>query len=448
MSLRLPSVRKFLGTTVIVTGFTLIASLMNFVAQATLAYRFGAGAAIDAYSYALSVPIFLSGVAASIISYTAIPMMAQAAHEPARARLIGRSLSAWLFLICGLIAVAGFLAIWMQGILVPPAGQILDYPGLGPMIFLAWVAAAFQLLTALSVAQLNADGRPIVAASLGMSISTGTIAALLLFPSAGITVAMIGLVAGSALSASIGLLVARDHLLPPRLSSEVKEEMVKLARSALWAALALSCFASYFVIDAIWASRLGHGSLAAMGYAHRLVIGIGSLIVAGPSALFIPRLAKLVAERDSTGFRRLLLAAVAFIGIFGLICATAIFLFAPTLVGILFQRGEFDTADSMLVATALRHMTPGIVAMLISVILLRAIFCLPGLHIISAALGIVFSCSYFFFSWLLLDWGISGLATSYSISWTTFALCNIILIWKKSGFAGDRKTPTEASNHA
>lgn len=435
MSSRLLSKSQLLGTTVVVTGFTLAGSALNFVAQATLAYRFGAGAAIDAYSYAISLPIFLAGLAASVISYTAVPMMSQANDDELRARQIGRSLSAWLMVLCTVIVLLAGPAIAFQPMLVPPARDILQYPSIDSMIFLAWVAGAVQLLTALTVAQLNADGRPVIAASLGLTISSGTITALLLFPYAGITIAMLGLVGGSIAGAITGLLVARSHLLPPAFSIEVKHEMIRLGKSALWAVLALSCFASFFVIDAIWASRLGEGTLAAMGYAHRLVIGIGSLAVAGPSALFIPRLARLVAANDGAGFRRFLFWAASLVGLVGGLCAIGIFLFAHPLVGLLFERGAFDQADTLLVATALRHMAPGVVTMLVSVILLRAVFCLPGLNVASALLGALFTLSYFFFSWLMLDLGIEGLANSYSISWTLFALCNVVLIARRSRFS-------------
>lgn len=432
---RLLSATRLLGTTAVVTGLTLCGSLLNFVAQAILAYRFGASSAIDAYSYALSLPIFLSGLAGIIISYTAVPLMARAALDQVRARQIGRSLAGWMLAICAAIILLGIPAMFAQGHIVPPSQQILSYPALAPMIFLAWAAGGVQLLTALAAAQLNADGRAIVAATLGLAVSTGTILSLLIVAQPSITVAMTGLLCGSLLGAAAGLWLARSHLLPPAFSPEVEHEMAELGKSALWAVLALSCFASYPVIDAIWASRLGEGALAAMGYAHRLVIGIGGLVVAGPSAMFIPRLAKLVAAGDGAGFRRLLFRIIGAVGGLGLICAAGIFLFAQEIVSLLFQRGAFDSADSLLVATILRHMAPGVVAMLVSVMLLRAIFCLPGLRFISAMLGLLFSVSYFTFSWLMLDLGVEGLANAYSISWTLFSLSNIALILYKSRLA-------------
>jgi putative peptidoglycan lipid II flippase len=437
------SLSRLFGATVIVTGLTLGGSVLNFVAQATLAYRFGAGAAVDAYSYVLSLPVFLSGLAGIIISYTAVPLMAKSSGEPEKARMIGQSLSAWLLAICATLIILGIPAMIVQSVIVPPAKAILVYPGLNLMIFLAWVASAVQLLTALAVAQLNADGRPIVAATLGLSVSTGTIVSLILFPHAAVTVALGGMLAGSALGAGAGFYLARRRLLPPRRSEHVRHDLAQLAKSALWAVLALSCFASYLVIDAIWASRLGEGALAAMGYAQRISIGIGGLAVAGPSALLIPRLARLVDERNGHAFRRFLLFTVGLIAAIGSVCAFGIFFAAPQIVQLLFQRGAFDSADALLVSTALRHMSPGIWAMLISVILLRAIFCLPGLHFISALLGALFSLSYFVFSWLMLDLGIAGLANSYSISWIAFALCNLLLILRKSRFVEAGEIPAQ-----
>ncbi len=173
-----------------------------------------------------------------------------------------------------------------------------------------------------------------------------------------------------------------------------------------------------------------------MGYAHRIIIGFGSLVVAGPSALFVPKFAVLVETGQGAQFRRLLFAALGFTAAFGGLLAAGMYVFAELIVRILFERGAFGNTASSVVADVLRHMAPGMLAMLLSVITLRAVFCLPASERTAAVMGVGFTCSYAIFSYLFLEHGIVGIATAYSISWIGFfAMLFCYVVWR-SGRVG------------
>jgi putative peptidoglycan lipid II flippase len=423
---------KFLAVTSIVTAISLAGSFVNFVAQAVLAFRFGASSAVDAYTYALSLPLFLSGLIGIIISYAAVPMMARSSTQAGRGTHIGNALSFLLLRAALLFAVAGLTAGWWQTLILPAADPLVRFAGLKILISLAWIVGAVQILVALAAAQLNAAGRPIIAALLGLPTNCVTIIVLLFATSGDIAVAIAGMAFGAGVSALIGFWFAREQLLPPRAITWASDGTARrITVSALWASLALSCFASYAVVDAIWASRVGEGALASMGYAHRIIIGLGSLVVAGPSALFVPQFAVLVEGGQGTQFRRLLLAALGFTAAVGGVLAAGLYVFADLIVQILFERGAFGASASAMVADVLRHMAPGMVAMLFSVITLRALFCLPKSERAAAAMGVGFTCSYAFFSYVLLAKGIIGIAMAYSISWIGFfAMLFSYVIWR------------------
>ena len=242
--------------------------------------------------------------------------------------------------------------------------------------------------------------------------------------------------AGAAISAVAGFWFARERLLPPRPVLLGKDGLAtRHVISALWASVALSCFASYAVVDAIWASHVGEGALASMGYAHRIIIGLGSLVVAGPSALFVPRFAVLVETGQRAQFRRLLFAALGFTLAVGGLLAVGLHVFADMIVQILFERGKFDSSASEVVADVLRHMAPGMLAMLMSVITLRAVFCLQASERAAAVMGIGFTCSYAILSYFFLIDGIVGIATAYSISWIGFfAMLFCYVVWRSGQF--------------
>lgn len=425
--------RKFLTTTLIVTAITLVGSAINFLAQAVLAYKFGTSAAVDAYTYALSLPLFISGLIGIIISYTVVPILAKSHATYDGSKHSGRTLSFAMLVLAAAFALTGLTAHLWQPRLLPPTRSLASYPDLPILIMLAWLVGAMQILISVAVAQLNSAGRPIVAALLGLPTNCVTILVLLFSSDVHIFYALAGMATGAALSAALGFWMGRRDLLPPRfLALSGEKSASTYVGPALWAALTLSCFASYSIVDAVWASRVGEGALASMGYAHRIIIGLGSLVVAGPSALFVPRFALLVEAGDYALFRRFFMSALAFTAVFGGLIAGGLYFFADFVVQILFQRGEFDTAAADTVTEVIRHMAPGMVAMLFCVITLRAVFCFPSAGRAAATMGVSFTVAYAFFSYLLMDDGIVGIATAYSISWIGFFSMLLFFVLSRS----------------
>lgn len=427
---------NFFAVTAIVTSISLLGSFINFVAQAVLAFRFGASSAVDAYTYALSLPLFLSGLIGIIISYTAVPAIAKSLATAGSRSDIGNTLSFLLLWTALLFGMLGLTAGWWQPVILPAKNSLIAFPGLQLLITLSWIVGAIQILVALTAAQLNASGRPITAAMLGLPMNLVTIIVLLFADRGNIAFATAGMVAGAVVSAVAGFWFARAQLLPPRPVLWSKDGLAtRHVISALWASVALSCFASYAVVDAIWASRVGEGALASMGYSHRIIIGLGSLVVSGPSALFVPKFAVLVEAGQGAQFRRLLFGALAFTAACGGLLAAGMYVFADLTVRILFERGAFGSAASEVVADVLRQMAPGMVAMLMSVITLRAVFCLQASERAAALMGIGFTCSYAIFSYLFLENGIVGIAFAYSISWIGFfAMLFSYVIWRSGQF--------------
>lgn len=425
--------KNLIGVASFITALTLLGAAINFTAQAVLAAQFGAGLDVDSYAYAISVPVFASAMVAIAMSYVLTPLLAKSVGESTEDPGPGQQVMAIIAPLAVFFALAGIAAVWLQPLLLPPPPAIREFNDLKTLILLAWLLGAVQILGSLATTCLTASGRPVVAALLAFPANIAAIAALILVSSQGIWVAIVGMFAGTLLSAGIGLWLAKAMLFPMarfwRLSWSKK---IVAGNSILWSTIALSVFGTYQIVDAAFASQLGEGALASIGFAQRITIGFGSLIVAGPSALLVPRLARLVQAGETKAFRRLFYQALAFTGVGGLVLALSFFLFADTLVQILFERGKFSAADTEMLADVLRAMSPGLVAMIISVVTLRALFCLPGTARAAGLLAIAYTVSYAAFSGLLLGHGLSGIGTAYSLSWIGFAAASLIYVWFRS----------------
>ncbi len=430
--------RKFLSVTLIVTFLSLLGSLVNFIAQAVIAQRFGVSLDVDGYVYALSMPVFLSSLIASLISYIAAPIIAAEHGATGSIATNARRLSGVILLVAIGFAGAGLAATRFQPLLLPIAPALRELDALHSLIRLSWLLGALQIVGALATTSLTATGRPVTAALLAFPTNMVAIAALLLATNSGIEVAIAGMAGGALVSAAIGLWIARGLVMPPQFRSAEPSSGGTICPVAtfLWSTLALSCFSSYVLVDAVVAARLGEGALATMGFAYRMIVGFGALVVAGPSALIVPRLVHFVAAQDVSGFRRMLVGALGFVALCGLLLALTFNFLGQPIVQFLFERGRFSEADSRQLAAVVVAMAPGLMSMLVAVVSLRALFCLSDTARVGGLLAVGYTASYAIASYLLLPYGLTGIGYAYSISWTLLAGSLLLFVWHRSARLG------------
>lgn len=409
-------------------------SLVNFAAQAIIAARFGAGQNVDTYVFSLGLPTFLAGLLATCVSYIAVPEITRAVASPEHERQLSGQLLKGIAILAVALALGALPALLLQPALLLPTGStIRDQPQLPLLIILAWTTGGIQLINALLIARLNAVGRQITAAMLSLPPGVVSILVLLTVPIHAIWVAAVGVMMGTLVVTLVGWLVQRDHF-DCRSRSQPRGTAVVAIRSSVWmSVLALTCFSSYAVIDSFWAPRTGQGALAALGYAQRILIGAGNLVILGPSAIAVPMLARIAVNGDIVRFRRTLTLIVLGVGGAAGLIALGIFGFSDQIVSVLFQRGAFNAAASQQVASALAHLAPGMAAMLVGVMLMRAIFCIPNSFRHAAMIGVGWSVLYFILSGVLAGRGVTGIADAYSLAWITTAVLGSVILWRRAG---------------
>ena len=417
--------RSSLAGLIAVSGLSIASSAVGFMFQVVLAAKFGAGAAIDSYLFAISAPTFLAGLGAAALSYTAIPALVQVEQDPAARAMLLRSLRQRLGAVALGFAAIGLPAIAAQRLLLPSFVDLRQITALPVMIVLGWVIGGMQLFAALFTVELNAARRPVVAALLALPPNLGAIAVVLLAPRT-ILAAPAGVLAGSATAMALGMMLTRPSF---RVGDATAPEtpVIRLGRVG-WTLMAMSCFSAYAIIDAFWAPRAGSGTLASLGYAQRLVIGIGGLILAGPSAVLTPRFAARLRDRGGVLFFRDVRRTVLIVALVAASAASVLALVAGPLIGVAFGRGAFDVHDVARVSTVFRSMLPGFCAMLVSVVLTRAIYCLEGIERAMALVGAGWSLIYVVACGLLLPMGGVGFGISYSLAWFVYMLIATMLL--------------------
>lgn len=431
---RFLSLLRTLGGRLIgVTGVTIATSLIGFFLQAALAARFGAGLEVDAYLFAMSVPTALAGLLVAAMSYALVPSLVRADESRGLVGLL--ELVALGVLI--LMVLCGGAAMILQPLMLPPGSPLLKLQDLGLLILLGWCVGGAQVVLGLKVIQLNASRRPLKAALTNLPPNLFALLALTLFGAAGILSVPAGLAIGTGVMAAMAAFFfggpARAR---PRRSD--LDQLISFGPALISAAFAMSAFTGFVVVDAFWAPRAGTGVLTTLGLSQRLLIAIGGLIVAGPSAVLTPYFATLVGRGDGPGFRRVTLGVAAVAGVCAVVGALVLWPTAPLLVEVAFGRGAFDAEDVARLINTFIAMLPGFSAMLVAVILTRALYCLPNATWPTAILGISWVAVYFVTSGLLHRFGAPGLGVAYSLSWFWLASANLLaLIWLSRGLGNE-----------
>ncbi|WP_244650450.1 lipid II flippase MurJ [Sphingomonas sp. CFBP 13706] len=417
-----------------VTGCGVGGSLVNFAAQAIIASRFGAGQNVDTYVFSLGLPTFLAGLLATCVSYIAVPEITRATADPEHERRLSGRLLRGILVLAATLGLGALPALLLQPALLLPTGStIRDQPQLPLLIILAWTTGGVQLVNALLIARLNAVGRQITAAMLSLPPGIVSILVLLTIPLHAIWVVAAGVLTGTLAVTLVGWWVQRDRFCW-RSGSQTSGAAIVAIRSSVWlSVVALTCFSSYAVIDSFWAPRTGQGALAALGYAQRILIGAGNLVILGPSAIAVPILARIAVNGDVVRFRQTLALIVLSVGGAAGLIALGILGFSDEIVFLLFQRGAFDAAAAQQVASALAHLAPGMAAMLVGVMLMRAIFCIPDSFRHAAIIGLGWSVLYFALSGVFAKRGVTGIADAYSLAWITMAVVGSVILWQRAG---------------
>jgi len=406
-----------------VTGLSVTASCIGFVLQILLAAHYGAGLPIDSYLFATSVPLFLAALGSAALSYSVVPALVEVELDAAARSTLLRHLRRRMVLIALVFVTVGIPALWLQPLSIPKNSALRDAPMLPILIGLGWSIGGVQIFTALFSIELNAARRPITAACLALPPNFVAILAVLLGPHQ-ITTVPIGVLCGTLVSLVTGGGLTRRAFAGKDVKVHPARPKMHIIRIG-WTLLAMSCFSIYSVIDAFWGPRAGVGTLASLGYAQRLVVGIGSLVVAGPSAVLTPRFAMRLRDGGRVAFLGEVRRTMLVIGVITSCAATLLMLLSSRLIEAAFGRGEFVKSDIIRVELIFRAMLPGFCAMLVSVVLTRAIFCLKDVERPMALASFSWAIVYFICCGAMLAWGGLGFGISYSLAWVIYLMIAI-----------------------
>lgn len=335
---------------------TLAAKLFVAAREMAIAWRYGVSSTVDAYQLSITITTWLPMLIVGVMTVVLVPRLVGLNRAGSDRRrflgelngsvlLLGAAISALIWL--GAPAAARLLASGVNPATVSLTASIAR--SIAPVAFCILACGYFS-------SRLQSRERFIY--SVTEAAPAMAIAAFLLLPVGlnGAVPLIVGTLVGYALQLLIlGRMVQHGDAPLGRLSFLHRSEEWR----SLYAALSLMVIAQLMItlttpIDQAFAARLGEGAVATLGYATRLVTlltALGSVVV---GRALLPVLSNTVAEGSHKLGARQTLQWSAALGIAAAAGAAILWLAAPLMVRLLFQRGAFDATASAQVAHVLR----------------------------------------------------------------------------------------------
>lgn len=437
--------RRIFAAMLIVVIMSGIAKLMVAAKEMVVAKVFGTSEVLDAFLIAFLLPMFAVNVLAGSFSAALMPAYIRTRDHTGPAASQQLFSSILVLVILFLIAATFSLAV-LAPVLLPLLGSGFNTQTMALSQSLIYWLLPVLLLTGIGhlyATAINAGERfAVVALAPAITPICAVIALVLLADKWGIHALASGTVLGAATELVILAVVATRKGIPllPQwcgMSDELRVVMGQYAPMVAGAFL----MSSTVLIDQAMAAMLQSGSVATLSYANKvvaLILGITSMAL---GTAVLPHFSRMVSNKDWVGVHHTFKTYARLIVLLSIPITAVMFLFSESIIGLLFERGAFSTADTRLVSQVQAFYALQIPFYILGILTVRLISSLHSNQIlmwgacINLPLNILLN--YVFMRWL----GVSGIALStacvYAVSF--FYLYIMLMHQLRAEVHGDRK---------
>ena len=365
---------NLLKALVTVSGMTLLSRILGFVRDFVIARVFGAGMLTDAFFVAFKLPNLLRRLfAEGAFSQAFVPILGEYKNkrgEDEARRLVDR-VATLLFLVLLLVTVLGMVGAPLLVYLSAP-GFAADADKFALTVELTRITfpyILFMSLVALAGGILNTWSRFAIPAFTPVLLNLSFIGmALFATPCFSRPVLALGwaVFLGGALQLALQLPFLRRIGMLPRFAFDWKDEGVRrILRLMAPAVLGVSVSQISLLINTIFASFLGTGSVSWLYYADRLMEFPSGMLGAALGAILLPSLAKYHASENFDEYSRLLDWGLRLTLLLAAPAALALALIAVPLITTLFHHGAFSANDVFMTRNALVAYSVGLLGLIL-----------------------------------------------------------------------------------
>jgi putative peptidoglycan lipid II flippase len=411
--------QKILRATVIVAVLSGFAMLASVARELVVAQWFGRSDALDAFLIAYLLPTFLVYIVAGSFGPAFIPTFIQVREqegEQGAQRLFSNVMVASLVLLGGVILVLALFAPYY----LPVLGSGFTGPKLlmtRRLLYVLLPFLAFGGLASIWTSVLEAREHFALPALVRALPPVSAIIFLLLLGKAwGIFALAAGTILGAGAQAILLASKLRAQGMRLRLRWYGLDQRMRQVTGQYGPALAGALLmSSTELVDQSMAAMLPPGSVAALNYGKKIIslmIVVGARPV-GTAAL--PYFSQMVAERDWAACRHTLTTYARYILLVSLPITAGVVAFSHPVVRLLFQRGAFGAADTIVVGRVQAFLALQIPFYLLSAMGVRVLSALKRNSLIMWVSGVSTTLNIIL-NWILMKYaGVAGIALSTSL---------------------------------
>lgn len=370
-------------------------ALLALGCQIFMAHTFGARHQFDIYLFAMSIPFLIIGASSGVVSLAFVPRLMASSRDRDLYRSSVSALLGFAILAAIVIAFGGMqLTVWSTA----TVSNVFSGPDRFTVVSIArvaWFSAGLALIVSALTAVHHTEKSFILPAITASSAYLGMIGAMALFPvSRGPIVLAWGMLAGSAVSVLVLLPKAIPSIAIRGFANSQIYALFDGVGRVILVVIANCAFSGLAPVEAFLAPRFGTGALSNLGYSQRLIIAMGSVIVAGPLVLLVPAIAQAVVEKEPYRIKSLSLKAIGTVCVIGVLAALIFGIIRVPLIRLILQHGAFDSKTTLGVASTLPWLLVGSIAMLGTQIAFRSLYG-QNRHFFPAIAGILVPALYF-----------------------------------------------------
>ncbi len=423
--------------TIILMSATLIAKLMGFVRELSLAYSYGAGAVSDAYVIAFSIPTVIFAGLGTAIMTCYITLYSQIEVEnPQKLERFHNNTTTIVVLLSVLVTV-GFQLLATPIVKLFAVGFSEGH--LAFTVELSQIMMASLLFIGLSYmvqGYLQIKGGFLAVGLVSVPLNIFVIASILMAGEDGASLTLgLGAVIGYAVALIMLIVAAAKRGYSYRPTFSLTDGYLKrLAVLVLPVFLGKTIMQINALIDRSIASTLPEGSVSALNYANRVFGVVTSVFVVSLVMAIFPKLSRQSAHKNIQSIKRTTRSALGMVTLIVLPISAALIWFAEPIVRILFARGAFDETAVQLTADCLVFYSIGLIFYSFKDVLINVFYSMQKSQIPTANSVIAVILNVVLNLILIRVMEHSGLALATSLS---SAITTVILMFSLRKYLGN-----------
>lgn len=421
---------------------SILSKFVGFIREITLAYFYGASTVSDAYLIALTIPSVIFAFVGTGVATTYIPLYSSIVQEKgvSRADRFTNNLLNFNFLFCTFIVLIGliFTVPLVKLFAVGFSGETLKLAVFFTRITLFGIY--FSAVIYIFSGYLQIKHNYLIPAAIGFPFNFIIIIAMAMSAKHSLPVLALGSVLATASQLLLLIpFIQKKGFRYQWVLDKNDEYLKKLLYLSLPIIISTSVNQINVLVDRTLASQIVEGGISALNYANRLNLFVHGIFVASIATVMYPAIAKMAAEKNISGLKKVLAEAISGINLLIVPATVGAMIFAEPIVRFLFGRGVFDEQAITLTAVALFFYALGMAGLGLRTVLSQAFYSLQDTKtpMLNATIAVVLNIILNIILSRYL--GIGGLALATSISALFCTLLLFISLRKKIGHFGLRQ---------